>query len=63
LGDVTSGLKTKKRQWWNGYGTFSTRQGGKSVESCTEKFSSILIKEALKMTGGNRSQAARLLGL
>jgi DNA-binding NtrC family response regulator len=32
-------------------------------EFCNDKFSAILIKEALKITGGNRSQAARLLGL
>ena len=32
-------------------------------EFCADKFSAILIKEALKMTGGNRSRAARLLGL
>lgn len=32
-------------------------------ESCSEKLAIILIKEALKVTGGNRSQAARLLGL
>ena len=32
-------------------------------EFCTDNFSRILIKEALKITEGNRSQAARLLGL
>ncbi len=32
-------------------------------DTCMDRFASILIAEALKMTGGNRSQAAKLLGL
>ena len=32
-------------------------------EENVDRFAAILIEEALKMTGGNRSQAARLLGL
>ena len=32
-------------------------------ETCVDRFSSILIAEALNMTAGNRSQAAKLLGL
>jgi nitrogen regulation protein NR(I) len=32
-------------------------------DSCTDRFASILISEALNITGGNRSQAAKLLGL
>lgn len=32
-------------------------------DSCIDKFASMLISEALKITGGNRSKAARLLGL
>jgi DNA-binding NtrC family response regulator len=32
-------------------------------ETCTDRFAAILIEEALNATGGNRSQAARLLGL
>jgi DNA-binding NtrC family response regulator len=35
----------------------------KVCESCLERFESILIQEALTMTGGNKSQAAKLLGL
>jgi DNA-binding NtrC family response regulator len=32
-------------------------------ESCLDRFSSILIAEALRLCGGNRSRAARMLGL
>jgi nitrogen regulation protein NR(I) len=32
-------------------------------EVCMDRFASILISEALNLTGGNRSQAAKLLGL
>jgi nitrogen regulation protein NR(I) len=32
-------------------------------DTCVDRFASILITEALNLTGGNRSQAARLLGL
>ena len=32
-------------------------------ESCMDRFSAILISEALNLTGGNRSRAAKLLGL
>ncbi|MBU2497605.1 MAG: sigma-54 dependent transcriptional regulator, partial [Proteobacteria bacterium] len=32
-------------------------------DKCTDQFASILIGEALTLTGGNRSQAAKLLGL
>ena len=32
-------------------------------ESCVDRFSAILISEALNLTGGNRSRAAKLLGL
>jgi len=32
-------------------------------ESCVYRFSSILISEALRISGGNRSRAARMLGL
>ncbi len=37
--------------------------GDDRFESLMERFSSLLISEALDLTGGNRSQAARLLGL
>ena len=64
LGDVTSGLEDKEKtmvEWIRD--VLNKGRAENLFESCTEKFSSILIKEALKMTGGNRSQAARLLGL
>ncbi|WP_028322127.1 sigma-54-dependent transcriptional regulator [Desulfatiglans anilini] len=32
-------------------------------ESCMDRFASMLISEALRITGGNRSRAAKLLGL
>ena len=32
-------------------------------DTCMDGFASLLIKEALNMTGGNGSKAARLLGL
>ena len=35
----------------------------KVFDSCMDRFASILISEALNLTGGNRSQAAKLLGL
>ncbi len=34
-----------------------------AFDSCMDGFASILISEALNLTGGNRSQAAKLLGL
>ena len=35
----------------------------KPFDSCVDRFARILISEALNLTGGNRSQAAKLLGL
>jgi nitrogen regulation protein NR(I) len=35
----------------------------KLFDACMDRFASILISEALNLTGGNRSQAAKLLGL
>lgn len=35
----------------------------KMFDACMDRFASILIKEALNMAGGNRSRAAKLLGL
>ena len=32
-------------------------------DSCLDRFASMLIREALNLTGGNRSQAAKILGL
>jgi nitrogen regulation protein NR(I) len=36
---------------------------GAIFETLTDQFSAMLIKEALNLTGGNRSQAAKLLGM
>jgi len=41
----------------------STRSGKDIFDSCVDRFASIVISEALKLTGGNRSKAAKLLGL
>jgi len=40
-------------------------QGGQEnlFENCMDHFGSVLVGEALNMTGGNRSQAAKLLGM
>ena len=32
-------------------------------DSCLDRFASMLIREALNLTGGNRSRAAKILGL
>ena len=41
-----------------------TKEGTDNLfESCMDRFSAILISEALNLTGGNRSRAAKLLGL
>jgi nitrogen regulation protein NR(I) len=37
--------------------------GGNVFEACMDRFASLLITEALNLTGGNRSSAAKLLGL
>jgi nitrogen regulation protein NR(I) len=41
----------------------NTGAEGKPFDSCMDRFASLLISEALNLTGGNRSQAAKLLGL
>jgi len=41
----------------------TTRPMEKMFDACMDRFASILIKEALNITGGNRSRAAKLLGL
>ena len=41
-----------------------TAKAGKNVfDSCLDRFASIIVSEALNLTGGNRSRAAKLLGL
>ncbi len=39
------------------------QQEGNVFEACMDRFASLLIAEALSITGGNRSRAAKLLGL
>lgn len=64
LADVASRLEDKEKAIGEWIRDVLTKNGaGNLFEFCTEKFNAILIKEALKITGGNRSQAARLLGL
>jgi nitrogen regulation protein NR(I) len=43
--------------------TLSSKIEGNIFDSCMDQFASILISEALNLTGGNRSRAAKLLGL
>ena len=41
-----------------------SKGGGDNLfENCMDHFGSVLVGEALNMTGGNRSQAAKLLGM
>jgi len=44
-------------------GTITSGQDDNLFELCIDRFGSMLISEALKLAGGNRSKAARLLGL
>ncbi len=41
----------------------SSKNKGNVFDSCIDHFAGILIKEALNITGGNRTKAAKLLGL
>ena len=41
----------------------ATRAGKNIFDLCMDRFASIIISEALNLTGGNRTQAAKLLGL
>ena len=41
----------------------TTRSGGTLFDDCIDRFASILISEALHVTAGNRSSAAKLLGI
>jgi two-component system nitrogen regulation response regulator GlnG len=49
------------RQWARE--TISSRNEANKFDAIMDHFASILVGEALNMTRGNRSQAARLLGL
>jgi len=41
----------------------SHKTGKNMFDSCMDRFASIVVSEALNLTGGNRSKAAKLLGL
>ncbi len=49
------------RHWIRG--TLDSRPQEHLFEGCMDRFASILISEALLVTGGNRSKAAKLLGV
>jgi nitrogen regulation protein NR(I) len=49
------------RQWVRQ--TLAAGEGKEVFETCMDRFASLLISEALDLTGGNRSQAAKLLGI
>jgi DNA-binding NtrC family response regulator len=53
--------ETSLREWIQK--TLSASGEKNLFEVCMDRFASILISEALNLTGGNRSQAAKLLGL
>jgi nitrogen regulation protein NR(I) len=59
--DVSGAGDQAIRQWVRE--ALTTAADEKVFDSCMERFASILISEALNLTGGNRSQAAKLLGL
>lgn len=41
----------------------SSRPVENMFDSCMDRFADILIREALNLSGGNRSRAAKMLGL
>lgn len=49
------------RQWIRE--SLTARSEENLFDACIDRFASLLITEALKLTGGNRSRAAKLLGL
>ena len=49
------------RQWARKMLTLPS--GDKRFDDCMDRFANIIISEALNFTDGNRSQAAKLLGL
>jgi len=60
-GVVSMGEDETIREWVRG--TLSMTSGDKVFTDIIDRFSGLLITEALNLTGGNRSQAAKLLGL
>ncbi len=64
MGDAHSEIEAKEAAMVEWFRQIRHKGGAENLfELCADKFSAILIKEALKMNGGNRSQAASLLGL
>jgi len=59
--DTTEDNDEPIRRWVKN--NFMKRQKEGIYDSCMDHFASILISEALKITGGNRSDAAKLLGI
>ena len=49
------------RQWIRE--TLKSQEHKNMFDSCMDRFASLLIGEALQLTGGNRSRAAKLLGI
>lgn len=49
------------RAWIRGY--LNSSEGANTYDSVMEQFSAMLITEALNLNGGNRSKAAKMLGL
>ncbi|KPA18136.1 nitrogen regulation protein NR(I) [Candidatus Magnetomorum sp. HK-1] len=49
------------KKWIQNY--ISTQKGNNLYEKCLDKFSAILISEIMNITGGNRTKAAKLLGI
>ena len=43
--------------------TLAAGEGKDVFEACMDRFASLIISEALDLTGGNRSRAAKLLGI
>jgi len=56
--ETTEGAVTK----W-AYEALTSKETANLFDSCMNRFAAILIREALNLTGGNRSRAAKLLGL
>lgn len=61
LVDETFGDDSRLKRWIRS--CLARKGDGKLFDTCLDEFASLLIQEALKMANGNKSQAARLLGL
>lgn len=54
-------LEQQIRQWIREY--LTSENEGNIFDSCMDRFAAMLISEALNLSAGNRSQAAKLLGI